>query len=169
MLSEIHIKPNLAVKLEKAGWRQEPPVLRRERLHAGVVAISVTSKRRLARPRSPRPSPPLHLRTAATKQLPVRVSKQTVKTHSSRIERRAARGGGAEQWRASSRLRLRVTEGEKQIGPCGAEKHRIAPPRTSMSISSSRCASYAQQLGVLPITWLCISRYSVSEPQLAVK
>ena len=66
-----------------------------------VVTISVTSKRRPARPRSPRPSPPLR-RTAATKQLPVRAGKQTVNSHSSRFERRAARGGGAE-WVAGTR------------------------------------------------------------------
>ena len=105
---------------------------------SSVVAMSVTSKRRPPRPFSPRPSPPLHLRTAATKQLPVWVSKKTVKTHSSRIERRAARGGGAEQRRASSRGWLRVTEREKQIGPWGAEKHRLAPPRTPISNFGSR-------------------------------
>ena len=58
-----------------------------------VVAISVTSKRRPPRPRSPPPSAPLHLRTAATTQLPAQVGKQVVETHSSRIERHAARVG----------------------------------------------------------------------------
>ena len=62
---------------------------------SSVVAISVTLKRRAPRPRSPRPSPPLHLRTATTKQILARVSKQTVKTHSGRIERHAGRGGTA--------------------------------------------------------------------------
>ena len=38
MPSENHIKPDLAVKLEKAERWQEPPVLRRELLHAGSVA-----------------------------------------------------------------------------------------------------------------------------------
>ena len=33
---------------------------------------------------------------------------------------------------------LRVTEREKQIGPWGAEKHRLAPPRTSISNFGSR-------------------------------
>ena len=37
MPSENHIKPDLAVKLEKAGWCQEPPVLRRELLHHSSV------------------------------------------------------------------------------------------------------------------------------------
>ena len=37
MPPESHIKPNLAVKLEKAERWQEPPVLRRELLHAGSV------------------------------------------------------------------------------------------------------------------------------------
>ena len=39
---------------------------------SSVVAILVASKRRPQRPRSPRPSPPLHLQTAATKQLAAR-------------------------------------------------------------------------------------------------
>ena len=43
------------------------------------------------------------------------------------------------EWRASSRGWLRVTVGEKQIGPCGAEKHWLAPPRTPISILGSRC------------------------------
>ena len=38
MPAETHIKPDLAVQLEKAEWWQEPPVLLRERLHAGDVA-----------------------------------------------------------------------------------------------------------------------------------
>ena len=38
MLAETHIKPSLAVKLAKAERWQEPPVLLRERLHAGGVA-----------------------------------------------------------------------------------------------------------------------------------
>ena len=38
MPAETHIKPKLAVKLEKAEWWQQPPVLRRELLHAGSVA-----------------------------------------------------------------------------------------------------------------------------------
>ena len=38
MPSRNYIKPNLAVKLEKAEWWQQPPVLRRELLHAGSVA-----------------------------------------------------------------------------------------------------------------------------------
>jgi len=42
---------------------------------SSVVAILVASKRRPQRPRSPRPSPPLHLRTAATKQLAAQVGK----------------------------------------------------------------------------------------------
>ena len=38
MPSESNIKPNLAVKLGKAEWWQEPPVLRRELLHVRGVA-----------------------------------------------------------------------------------------------------------------------------------
>ena len=38
MTAETHVETNLAVKLEKAERWQEPPVLRRERLHAGGVA-----------------------------------------------------------------------------------------------------------------------------------
>jgi hypothetical protein len=37
MPSESHIKPDLVVKLEKAEWWQEPPVLRRELLHHSSV------------------------------------------------------------------------------------------------------------------------------------
>ena len=89
---------------------------------SSVVAISVTWKRRLARPRSPRPSPPLHLRTAATKQLPARVSKPTVKTHSSRFERPTAVGPGkvvvAPLNKSCGRWNV-----EQQIGLCGAHKH----------------------------------------------
>ena len=92
------------------------------------------------------PSPPLHLRTGKTTQLPAREGKPTVKTHSSRFERRAARGGGAEQRRASSWGWRRAREGEKQIGRCGAEKHRIAPPRSSIRIYGSRCVPSVRQL-----------------------
>jgi hypothetical protein len=52
----------------------------------------MASSRATPRPCSSPPSPPFHLRTAATKQPPTRVSKQTVKMHSSRFERLAARG-----------------------------------------------------------------------------
>ena len=38
MPAETHIKPKLAVKLDEAELWQEPPVLRRERLHVGGVA-----------------------------------------------------------------------------------------------------------------------------------
>ena len=38
MQAERHIKSKAKVNLEEAGWWQEPPVLRRERLHAGGVA-----------------------------------------------------------------------------------------------------------------------------------
>ena len=38
MPAETHIKPSLAVKFAKAERWQEPPVLRRELLHAGSVA-----------------------------------------------------------------------------------------------------------------------------------
>ena len=38
MPADIYIKPNLAVKLEKAEWWQEPPGLHRELFHAGGVA-----------------------------------------------------------------------------------------------------------------------------------
>jgi hypothetical protein len=38
MPAETHIKPKLAVKLDEAERWQEPPVLRRERLHVGGVA-----------------------------------------------------------------------------------------------------------------------------------
>lgn len=38
MPAETHIETNLAVKLEKAERWQEPPVLLRERLHAGGAA-----------------------------------------------------------------------------------------------------------------------------------
>ena len=92
------------------------------------------------------PSPPLHLRTGKTTQLPAWEGKPTVKTHSSRFERRAARGGGAEQRRASSWGWRRAREGEKQIGRCGAEKHRIAPPRSSIRIYGSRCIPSVRQL-----------------------
>ena len=47
MPAETHIKPSLAVKLAKAERWQEPPVLRRELLHAG----SVTEIRLLERQR----------------------------------------------------------------------------------------------------------------------
>ena len=38
MQAERHIKSKAKVNLEEAGWWQEPPVRRRERLHAGGVA-----------------------------------------------------------------------------------------------------------------------------------
>ena len=63
---------------------------------SSVVEISATSNRRPPRPRSAPPSPPLHLRTSKTTQLHARVGKHTVKTHSSRFERRAARLGGSQ-------------------------------------------------------------------------
>ena len=47
MPSENYIEPNLVVKLEKAERWQQPPVLRRELLHAG----SVTEIRLLERQR----------------------------------------------------------------------------------------------------------------------
>ena len=36
--------------------------------------------------------------------------------------------------------------GEQQIGPWGAEKHRLAPPRTSISIAGSRYVSPGRRL-----------------------
>ena len=109
---------------------------------SSVVAISVTSKRRW-RPRSPRPSPPLHLRTAATKQLPARVGKHTFKTHSSRIERRPARGGGAEQRHASSRGSLVESERERERSRSGgaALKNTGSRRRAHRSASTARGAS----------------------------
>jgi len=76
---------------------------------SSVVEISVTSNRRPPRPRSAPPSPPLHLRTSKTTQLHARVGKHTVKTHSSRFERRAARLGGR---RAAARIVTGLAEGE---------------------------------------------------------
>ena len=150
----------MAVKLDEAELWQEPPVLRRERLHVGgvaeirllethdkmdemvewmvptstgqveshiagrfssmqicsvsaevqpvlistslisilssIVAISVISRRRPPRPRSPPAGPPLDLRTAKTTQRAARVDKRTADPHSGRIERPAARAGAGE-------------------------------------------------------------------------
>ena len=61
---------------------------------SSVVAMSVALRRRPPRPSSSPPSPRFHLRTAATTQRAVQRDKQTVQTHSSRIERRAVRHGG---------------------------------------------------------------------------
>jgi hypothetical protein len=64
---------------------------------SSVVAISVTSKSRPSQlPLIPLPPPP-SLRAANTTQPAATGHKQTVQTHSSRIERRAARGGGGRE------------------------------------------------------------------------
>ena len=82
---------------------------------SSVLAISVTSKRRPHRPRSPRPSPPLHLRTAATKQLPAQgqktVSFSTQQAGSNGLLRAAGSGKAAAARSSSSG----GGEGEKQI------------------------------------------------------
>ena len=57
---------------------------------SSIVAMSMASTRRPPRPRSPLASPPLHLRTAKTTQLPTRGDKRAVQSHSGRIERPAA-------------------------------------------------------------------------------
>ena len=94
-----------------------------------VVAISVTSKRRPARPRSPPPSAPFHLRTAATTQLPVQVGKQVVETHSSRIERHYARGGGAE--RAVGTRRVKEKQTRRMVAQAtGSAAPLVSAPRT---------------------------------------
>ena len=47
--------------------------------------------------------------------------------------------------------------GEEQIWRCGAEKHRIALPRTSIRISGSRCVPSVRQLSAAasscPLIW----------------
>ena len=113
---------------------------------SSVVAISVTSKRRPPRPRSAPPSPPLHLRTSKTTQLYARVGKHTVKTHSSRFERRAARGAGAEQRRASSSIggergRERSRSGGVALKSTGSRRraHRSASPARAASRRRARC------------------------------
>ena len=52
---------------------------------------------------------------------------------------------GEEAATAPRRKSERGWTGEKQIGPWGAEKHRLAPPRTSISIAGSRCVSPGRQ------------------------
>ena len=61
---------------------------------SSVVAISVSSKRRPPRPRAPLLSLPLDVQTAKTTQRAAAGRKRTTDPHSSRIERRAARGRG---------------------------------------------------------------------------
>ena len=64
---------------------------------SSIVAISVTSKSRPSQlPLIPLPLPP-SLRAANTTQPAATGHKQTVQTHNSRIERRAARGGGGRE------------------------------------------------------------------------
>jgi hypothetical protein len=61
---------------------------------SSIVAISVASKSRPSQlPLPPLPPPP-SLRAANTRQPDITGHKQTVKARSSRIKRRAARGGG---------------------------------------------------------------------------
>ena len=61
---------------------------------SSVVAISVSSKRRPPRPRAPLLSLPLDLQPTKTTQRAAATHKRTADPHSSRIERRAARGRG---------------------------------------------------------------------------
>ena len=69
--------------------------------------------------------------------------------HSSRIERTPARGGdggGGGGGGGASRHHDGGDEREQQIGLWGAKKHRVAPPRTSISILGSRYVPPARQL-----------------------
>ena len=61
---------------------------------SSVVAISIASIRSPPRPRAPLLSLPLDLQTAKTTQRAAAGRKRTTDPHSSRIERRAARGRG---------------------------------------------------------------------------
>jgi hypothetical protein len=54
--------------------------------------------------------------------------------HSARIERPAARARVGEGGGGTLEQRSGGDEGEKQIGRCGAEKHRLAPTRTPIHI-----------------------------------
>jgi hypothetical protein len=78
---------------------------------------------RLARPS---PSPARH---PQTQRALAQGHKQSAEPHSSRIERHAARGGGRGGGDGGAEEERRRLDGEKQIGPWGAEKHRLAPPR----------------------------------------
>ena len=115
-----------------------------------VVAISVTSKRRPPRPRSPPPSAPLHLRTAATTQLPARVGKQVVETHSSRIERYAARGGGAE-WVVGTR-RVKEKQTRRMVAQAtGSAAPLVSAPHTpSQHRSKDHVDASVTHWGALP-------------------
>ena len=62
----------------------------------GRVAISVTSKRRPPRPRSPSLSPPLHVHHTQTHPALVRGDDEWLQMHRHRIERRAVRAVGGE-------------------------------------------------------------------------
>ena len=93
---------------------------------SSVVAMSVTSKRRPPRPCSRRPSPPLHLRTAATKQLHA----QGQKTVS--FSTRQAGSNGL--------LRARVAEGgQRRARAVAAEAARERSRSTFEVLKSTGC------------------------------
>ena len=113
---------------------------------SSVVAISVTSKRRW-RPRS---SVPALAPANSRNQTATRAGRQTDCQDAQQPDRTASCARRGRRAAASIVQGLpggeRAREGEKQIGRCGAEKHRIAPPRTSIRIYSSRCVPSVRQL-----------------------
>ena len=108
----------------------------------------MSSKRRPPRTRSAPPSPPLHLRTPATKQLPARVSKKTVKTHSNRIERHAARGGAAEGGAGAreARKRRRRESSRSGLGALKSTGSRRRVPRSATSVRAPSRQDVSHQL-----------------------
>ena len=76
---------------------------------------------------------------------PVILDKRSAEPHSGRIERLAARGGGRGGGAGAPEARKRRLDGREADRPWGAEKHRLAPPRTSISIAGSRCVSPGRQ------------------------
>ena len=114
-----------------AGWWQEPPILLFGRLNVGGVAISITSKRRPARPRAPSVTPPFDLQTAKITQRPTTGHKQTDQPHSSRIERRAVRcrdGTGSDRLRFLSHTHL---AGPKQAAPSTDQWRAVSKPTSN--------------------------------------
>ena len=96
---------------------------------SSVVAMLVASRRRPSRPCLLSPSPHFHLRTAKITQLPTRADKRSAEPHSSRIERHAARGGGAE--RAVGTRRVKEKQTRRMVAQAtGSAAPLVSAPRT---------------------------------------
>ena len=108
---------------------------------SSIVAISVISRRRPPRPRSPPAGPPLDLRTAKTTQRVARVDEKTADPHSGRIERPAARAGAGEGGQRRARAVTAEAARESSRSGLGALKSTGSRRRVPRSASPARAAS----------------------------